>query len=68
MKFKDGRHEVVAAGTFFESADEISDGNVEFIGVNHRRIEKQTADRRRDYLRLRLGHAEQHLEANALFD
>ena len=68
MQFEDGRHEVVLAGALLEPAHQVGDRDVEVLRMNHGHVEQQTADRPAYRLGLRLGHAQQHLELDAVAD
>jgi hypothetical protein len=65
-QLEDGRHEVLARRVLFEAADEVADGDVELTGVHDRGVEQQAADVVLDEFGLPLGHAEQHLELDAV--
>ena len=63
---KHGGHEVVLVRAFVETANQVRDGNIEFRGVNDRRVEQQASRRRTDRLGLAFGHPEEHLEFDAV--
>ncbi len=62
------RHEVVGRRAFFEPADQIGDRDVELCRVHDRRIEQQRADGAAYDGCLGGGHAQQHLELDAVGD
>ena len=66
FKFEYCRHEVVVAGTLFESSNEVGDGNREFGWFNDRRVEQQTSRRFEHRSGLALRHSEEHLEFDSV--
>ncbi len=66
VQLEHGRHEVLVARALFEATDQVGDRDVELLRVHDRRVEQKRPDVTLHDLRLARGHAEEHLELDAL--